>query len=70
MTQPVENLQQLRVTLATLIEFVASIENHDRVPRPENVHPTIWQAQRDAMCSMAVELGDEASKYIKQVLNG
>lgn len=59
----IKNETQERITREQLAKFLLAIKEHDAAKRPDDVHPRLWKAQRDAMQSMADDLTEALNNY-------
>lgn len=61
---------QLAISLAHCLRFSKAIRVHDMKERPANIHPLLWQAERDAMTSQLKEIHDEISDFVNRIIKG
>jgi DNA-binding XRE family transcriptional regulator len=59
----IKNERQYRITQSWAAKFRASLEELTTKPRPKNVHPKMWEAQKAGIESQLRELEDELRDY-------
>lgn len=60
----IENKNQYRVTTEQLAKLESGLASMSNMP-PTNVHPTLWQAQRDGLQSQIDELREQLAVWDK-----
>jgi hypothetical protein len=59
----IENATQHQITQAQLKTFEEAIIEHDLSTCPDDLAPELFNAQRDALCSMRDELSAQLAEY-------
>jgi len=59
----IKNERQYRITQSWTAKFRASLEELTTKPRPKNVHPKMWEAQKAGIESQLRDLEDELREY-------
>jgi hypothetical protein len=62
------NTTQLAISLAHCLKFSKKIIAHDTKERPPDIHPLLWQAQRDGMASQLHDIQSEVNEFISRVM--
>ena len=59
----IKNERQYRITQSWAAKFRASLEEFTTKPRPKNVHPKMWEAQKAGVQSQLRDLEDDLREY-------
>jgi len=59
----IKNERQYRITQSWAAKFRASLEELKTKPRPKNVHPKMWEAQKAGIQSQLRDLEEELREY-------
>ena len=59
----IKNERQYRITQAHAAKFRATLNELTTTPRPKNIHPKLWQAQKAGVQSQLQDLEAELQEY-------
>ena len=59
----IKNERQYRITKAQAEKFRATLDELAAMPRPKNVHPQLWEAQKAELKSQLQDLEAELQEY-------
>ncbi len=59
----IKNERQYRITQAHAVKFRATLNDLTTTPRPRNVHPKLWEAQKAGIQSQLQDLETELREY-------
>ena len=66
----IKNERQYRITQSWATKFRASLEELKTKPRPRNVHPKMWEAQKAGVQSQFRDLEDDLREYERLKIGG
>jgi HTH-type transcriptional regulator / antitoxin HigA len=59
----IRNERQYKITKSWSKKFAQTLQDLQQQPRPENVHPQLWQAEQDALQSQLEEFTADLQAY-------